>query len=203
MACRVSPSTSCLLSIRRSSKDSRRWRGRFQEGPWPSWRSFSTTSSTSPMLVSRLPVHGRRAEGEVSLRVHAFLGQSACQTWKTSSLSPLRPPGVSPSLHRSVSIPGESVKRGGGRRPGFSPHSAPTGFRPGRVMSPRSLQWLPVLGEVVCLAVGDALGAPWRAARWAGCGLEPAGRRGVPICGPRQGRTQDALTVGALKRPHW
>ncbi|XP_057172320.1 TGF-beta-activated kinase 1 and MAP3K7-binding protein 1 isoform X5 [Ursus arctos] len=46
---RVSLSTSCLLSIRRSSKDSRRWRGRFQEEPWLSWRSFSTASSTSPM----------------------------------------------------------------------------------------------------------------------------------------------------------
>lgn len=57
MACRVCPSTSCHLSTRRSSRDSRHWRGRFREGPWPSWQSFSTTSSMLPMLVSHLPAH--------------------------------------------------------------------------------------------------------------------------------------------------
>lgn len=63
-ACRVSLSTSCFLSTRRSSKDSRHWRGRFREEPWLLWRSFSTTGSMSPMSVSHLPVPGRGVLGK-------------------------------------------------------------------------------------------------------------------------------------------
>lgn len=58
MASRVFLSTSCLPSIRRSLKDSRRWSGRFREEPWPSWQSFSATGSTWPMSVSCLPSRG-------------------------------------------------------------------------------------------------------------------------------------------------
>lgn len=54
-ACRVSLSTSCLLSIRRFLKDSRCWRGRSQAEPWLSWPSSSTTGSTLPTSVSHHP----------------------------------------------------------------------------------------------------------------------------------------------------
>lgn len=64
MASRVSLSTSCLLSIRRSSKDSRPWRRRSREEPWPSWQFFSTTGSMWPMSVSCLPVPGLGSGGE-------------------------------------------------------------------------------------------------------------------------------------------
>ena len=64
MASRVSLSTSCLLSIRRSSKDSRPWRRRSREEPWPSWPFFSTTGCMWPMSVSCLPVPGPGGGGE-------------------------------------------------------------------------------------------------------------------------------------------
>ena len=78
MASRVFLSTSCLLSIRRSSKDSRPWRRRSREEPWLSWQSFSTTGSTWPMSVSRLPVPRPGSGKEGHLRIQESFGQSAC-----------------------------------------------------------------------------------------------------------------------------